>query len=136
MKKLPKKRYDKIKKAFDESAKKVLGFDRYLKLKKLLLVMIFLGFSSYAFAQEINVELLANAIYKAENSKSHPYGIMQVYKHTTPRQACINSIKHRLKEWNGQGDFIVFLGLSYSPPDINPNWVRLVKYFYAKETNK
>lgn len=75
---------------------------------------------------------LADAIFKTENSKSHPYGILTKYKHTTPRQACLNTINHRLRVWNGNGDFIVFLGLTYSPPAINPNWVRLVHYFLKK----
>lgn len=88
-----------------------------------------------AFAEPfIDTQRLADAIFKAENSKSHPYGIMVKYKHTTPRQACLNTINNRLKLYKGNSvdEFIVFLGLRYSPPDINPNWVRLVKYFYHK----
>ena len=103
-----------------------------VKISCLLLIW---GFCGSAFAQDIkdiDVNRLANAIYKAENSKAHPYGILKHYKHTTPRQACINTIKHRLRQWNGKGDFIVFLGLTYSPPKINPYWVRNVKYFYER----
>lgn len=81
----------------------------------------------------IPVELLANAIYKAENSTTYPYGVLTHYKHTTPRQACINTIAHRLRQWDGKGDFIVFLGERYSPLSDNPNWVRLVKYFLRRE---
>ncbi len=76
---------------------------------------------------------IAGAIYKAENSKNHPYGIMTKYKHTTPREACLNTIKHRAMEYVRVGEplegFIVFLGRTYSPPSINPNWVKLVKWF-------
>lgn len=84
---------------------------------------------------QINPILIANAIYKAEGGEKtrHPYGVMTTYRHTTPRQACINTINHAYKRWNGRGDFIVFLGKTYSPPDINPNWVRLVKYFIEKD---
>jgi hypothetical protein len=93
-----------------------------------------------ARAEEVNVEKLANAIYKAENSKSHPYGILTHYKTTTPRQACINTIKHALKDWNGKEDFIVFLGGRYcpigaknDPKGLNKNWVKNVKHFYKGE---
>ena len=83
---------------------------------------------------------LANAIYKAENSTAHPYGIMQHYKHTTPRQACLNTIKRVRKEWDGRGDFIAYLakiyapiGASNDPKNLNVNWVKNVKYYLGKE---
>jgi hypothetical protein len=70
---------------------------------------------------------IANAIFKAENSKAHLYGIMAHYKHTSPRQACINTIEHAKRDWDGREDFITFLGSRYCPND--PNWVKNVKYF-------
>jgi hypothetical protein len=73
-------------------------------------------------------EQLADAIYKTENSKAHPYGIMIKYQQTTPRQACLNTITHARRDWNEQGDFIHFLGGRYCPSDTS-NWVRSVKYF-------
>ncbi len=97
---------------------------------------------SLARAEDINIGKLANAIYKAENSKAYPYGILIKYKHTSPRQACINTIKHALKDWNGKGVFIAFLGSRYCPincdNDIGTNqfWVKNVKYFYRKEMAK
>ena len=86
-----------------------------------------------------NVERLADAIYKAEGGAKtkYPYGILTRYKHTTPRQACINTIKHALKDWNKKGDFIEFLGSRYCPPKAHPlnkNWVKNVKAIY--ETNR
>lgn len=88
----------------------------------------------------VNVDALANAIYRAENSRTHPYGVMVKYKHTTPRQACINSINHRLRDWDGKGEFIAYLGSFYAPigvsndpSGLNRNWVKNVKYFYEKE---
>lgn len=84
---------------------------------------------------------IANAIYRAEGGSAtrHPYGILQHYKHTTPRQACINTIRHARKDWNGKGDFILFLGNRYcpigaknDPTGLNVNWIRNVKYFLAK----
>lgn len=94
-----------------------------------LFMLCWFGITAHAYTPDE----LANAIYKAENSPRHPYGVLAHYKHTTPRQACLNSIRHRLAKWNGQGDFIVFLGQTYSPPAINPNWVRLVHYFLRRE---
>jgi len=93
-------------------------------------------------AQEINLDKLANAIYHAEGGVKtrHPYGILTKYKHTTPRQACINTIKHALRDWNGEGDFITFLGSRYcpigtsnDPRGLNKNWVKNVRYFLSKE---
>ena len=88
-------------------------------------------------ADTIQPERLANAIYRAENSKSFPYGIMHHYKHTTPRQACLNTIRHRIGEWNGEGDFIAYLGRTYAPigagndpQGLNINWIKNVRYFY------
>ena len=95
------------------------------------------------FTQEINIEKLATAIYYAEGGvkTNHPYGILIKYKYTTPKQACINTIKHALRDWNGKGDFIVFLGNRYcpigannDPKRLNKNWIKNVKYFYEKET--
>ena len=98
-------------------------------------ILIFLA--SVASA-EINPDRIADAIYQAENSVSPPYGIMKKYKHTTPRQACINTIRHAIHEWNGRGDFIAFLSRRYCPVGSgNDNgtcqyWVKNVKYFLSK----
>ena len=89
----------------------------------------------------IDVERLANAIYKAEGGSKtrYPYGILTKYKTTTPRQACINTIKHALRDWDGKGDFIKFLGARYCPTKGNLNnaekrlnryWVKNVTYYY------
>ena len=99
----------------------------------LVLLIIFLVFGGCAQAMP-SPDAIANAIYKAEggHKTKHPYGILSKYKHTTARQACLNSIRHRLRQWNGKGDFIRFLGLTYSPPSINPYWVKNVHYFLEK----
>jgi len=102
-------------------------------------LMILIFWSKSGHTEEIpSVEVIASAIWQAEggNRTSHPYGILSHYHHTTAHQACINTIRHRLRQWNRRGDFIVFLGETYSPPRINPNWVRLVKYFLSKEKNQ
>lgn len=100
-------------------------------------VLVFCVWS--ARAEEIDVEKLATAIYHAENSTSHPYGILAHYKHTTLRQACINTINHALKDWDGKGDFISFLQKRYAPLNatndpqgLNRNWTKNVHYFYGR----
>jgi hypothetical protein len=84
---------------------------------------------------------IANAIYRAEGGSktSHPYGILAHYKTTTPRQACLNTIAHARRDWNGEGDFVSFLGSRYAPLNVandptglNRNWISNVKYFLAK----
>lgn len=95
-----------------------------------------------ANAQDYTDEQIANAIYLAEGGAKtrHPYGILTKYKTTTPRQACINTIRHARKDWNGQGDFIVFLGNRYcpvgasnDPTGLNKNWISNVKRLLAKQ---
>lgn len=108
-------------------------------MKKLLVVimLLFMCGSAWAYTDD----QICNAIGKAENSTSHPYGILKKYKTTTPRQACINTIRHARRDWDGKGDFIVFLGSRYcpigaknDPTGLNKNWVKNVKYFLAKQT--
>lgn len=113
------------------------------RIKVIALVVVAFLMSSQAYgAQTIyTVDQIANAIYMAEggNKTSHPYGILAHYKTTTPRQACINTINHALKDWDGQGDFITFLGKRYcpigasnDPGGLNKNWVRNVHYFLER----
>ena len=79
-------------------------------------------------------EAIVNAIGKAENSKKFPYGIKSVKcdGEKECRKICLNSVRNAKKRWIKAGkpeDFITFMGRRYSPPNINPNWIRLVKYF-------
>jgi hypothetical protein len=107
------------------------------KTKLLLIILpLLLGFSDVQ---------IANSIYWAEggNKTNHPYGILVKYKNTSPRQACLNTIAHARRDWNGQGDFISFLGSRYCPTTgklnkdeirLNKNWIFNVHYFLRKET--
>ena len=79
---------------------------------------------------------IADAIYKAEGGAGtkHPYGIMAHYKKTTPRQACLNTIKHMRRDWDGKKDFIEFLGARYAPLNakndpsgLNRHWIKNVR---------
>ena len=109
------------------------------------LVIMLLVVSSTGFGQTIDVEKLANAIKKAENSYSHPYGILKDYcKANDPngqcRKGCIQTIEKRYRMWSKTGDFISYLSRSYcpigaknDPKGLNKNWVRNVTHFYNKE---
>lgn len=85
---------------------------------------------------------IANAIYHAEGGAKtkHPYGILAHYKHTTPRQACLNTIAHARRDWNGRGDFLEFLqkrycpiGAKNDPRGLNKNWLKNVRRLLAKD---
>lgn len=109
------------------------------KLARSVLLAGILAFTLGASFTYTDAEI-ADAIFKAENSKSHPYGILEHYEHTTPRQACINTIKHARKDWDGEGDFIAFLGSRYAPigasndPNgLNKNWVKNVNCFLERK---
>jgi hypothetical protein len=106
----------------------------------LLLFAIFI-ISCCAQAEDIaghDVNKWANAIYKAEGGKHtrHPYGVLANYKHTTPRQACINTIRHQYRNWikkGRPGAFVAYLGHIYcpvgafnDPMGLNRNWIRNV----------
>ena len=100
-----------------------------------LLMLLGLGSLCHAYM----LDELVTAIGKAENSKSHPYGVMVKYRHTSPKQACLNTIKHQYRLWLESGRkqaFVAFLSLSYSPigasndpQGLNKNWTRNVSYF-------
>ena len=111
-------------------------------LKRLgFILLLLLFFSLGRFCYGLDIERLADSIYLAEGGAktSYPYGILTKYKTTTPHQACINTIKHALKDWDGKGDFIEFLGSRYcpvgaknDPQGLNKNWVRNVKFYYER----
>ena len=79
---------------------------------------------------------------KGGNKTKYPYGILKKYKKTTPRQACINTIKHALKDYKGKEEgFIEFLWARYcpigaknDPKGLNKNWIKNVKFFYKQKT--
>lgn len=106
----------------------------------LLFCLMLMGCQEPARAEGYDVERLATAIYHAEGGANtrHPYGILAKYKHTTPRQACINTINHALRDWDGKGDFIRFLQRRYAPIGavndplgLNRNWYQNVSYLYG-----
>ena len=105
-------------------------------------VLVFVAlFASCAHAY--SDQQLAVAIYHAENSKNHPYGIMMKYRHTSPRQACLNTIHHYYRVWANlpykdglKPAFLTFLSKHYAPigakndpKGLNRNWKRNVLSF-------
>ena len=87
---------------------------------------------------------LADAIYKTEGGAktAYAYGVKARYTHTTPRQACLNTIQHQVRRWNAQEHpkpFIAFIADSYCPKSADPighdNWIRNTSYF-MKQSNQ
>lgn len=112
-----------------------------LGVSALIFMQCTLACASEFKLSEAYVNRLANAIYKAEGGAktNHPYGILAKYKTTTPRQACINTIRSKHKEWialGSKGDFIDYLGSRYcpvgasnDPTGLNKNWIPNVRRF-------
>ena len=101
-----------------------------------LLMLLGLGSLCHAYT----LDQYANAIEKAEGNSN--YGILKHYKHTTYRQACKNTVRHRYCLWvqSGKpGAFVSYLGASYcpvgafnDPKGLNRNWVKNVTYYLKK----
>ena len=91
-----------------------------------------------------SVERLADSIFLAEGGHKtrHPYGILTKYKTTTPRQACLNTIRNQAKRHKEHGcglDFLSCLAKRYcpvgaenDPMNLNVNWLNNVRRLYAK----
>ena len=111
-----------------------------------LAIVVFFMLSREAMAGEpfYSNDQIADAIYLAEGGAktNHPYGILAHYKHTTPRQACINTIKSariRFAKQTKETDFVYFLSLTYcpigasnDPTGLNENWLKNVRYFLGR----
>jgi len=115
------------------------------QMQKIIMMVIGVGLMLSSIAYGFTTDQIADAIYKAEgsNKTNHPYGILQKYKHTTPRQACINTIVHARKDFKGkyksESEFISLLGDRYcpvgaknDPKGLNKNWKKNVNYFLNK----
>lgn len=101
-----------------------------------------------AWAETVDNELLADSIFKAENSRTKPYGIMKDYcKPGDPdgqcRKGCLQTIEKNLSriEHTDANEFIEKFAEVYAPTkgklrkderEKNPNWPKNVKYFYHR----
>lgn len=117
-----------------------------MKMRMLILLALLVGgIEGSAWAETLggyDVERLATAIYHAEGGANtrHPYGILAKYKTTTPRQACINTIRSKWREWvklGSKGDYLRYLqsrycpiGADNDPTGLNVNWYKNVFRLY------
>ena len=97
---------------------------------------------------EPDYEALADSIRIAEGNAN--YGILTHYKHTSYRQACINTCKHAWKDYSSmypnyakkglktqKNGFLAFLANRYcpvgaknDPKGLNKHWLSNVSYYY------
>ena len=114
-------------------------------MKTLIFSILFLVLTtpaSYAYTDD----QLADAIYKTENSKKYPYGIVSIDtkgNEVYARKICLNTIRNQRRrhaEHNCGKDYLTCLRDRYAPINakndptgLNSNWLRLVKYFLNKE---
>ena len=108
-----------------------------------LLIVMVTGGASTVRAEQPDFNKLCQAIYHAEGGAKtrHPYGIMAKYKHTTPLQACLNTVKHKYRDWEdsgSEGSYMQFLASKYAPVEasndpegLNKNWLRNVETIYG-----
>lgn len=77
------------------------------------------------------VEQVTAMIFRVEGGTNthHPYGIMAVYKHTSPHDACYNTVMHVSSTYHVtkiDRYFITMLAHKYCPPSVDPigysNW--------------
>lgn len=107
-----------------------------------VIVCLLLGVLFVSCAHAYTNEEIVTAIGKAENSKSHPYGIMVKFKNTSPRQACLNTVRHKYRNWvkeGYKGDFIDYLASRYAPLcakndpcNLNQYWAKNVRFFLGR----
>jgi hypothetical protein len=93
----------------------------------IIIIALISAYAGIINAADYTDEDLARAIFYAEGGANTqcPYGIMTHYKTTSPKQACLNTIAHARRDWDGTGDFIDFLSRRYCPLD-HTNWARNV----------
>lgn len=108
-----------------------------------LIVVLLVSGCNEAMASEVDAERYCKAIYIIEGGAKtkHPYGILAKYKTTTPKQACINTVKHKYRDWvakGQQGAFTAYLGSKYCPIGSDTdngtckNWVPNLEYYLAR----
>ena len=88
----------------------------------------------------ITPEQVVAAIYITEGGTktSHPYGVLTHYVHTSPHDACFNTVNHALHDYKLHSvdrGFITFLANRYCPSSTDPvghkNWtVNMVRILH------
>lgn len=101
-------------------------------------------------AEIVNIEILVDAIKRAENSHKHPYGILKPYcKPNDPDGQCRKGCRQTVTKWLAKlkystadefidkfGDVFCPIGASNDPKGLNANWKKNTKYFYTTLKNK
>lgn len=119
-----------------------------LKLGSLFLLFFLLNPCPAKADNSINFDRLANAIFKAENSKTHPYGILKPYCTAQTidkcRKGCMQTIANAFKRWQKtyrHENFILYLSRTYAPLNakndpsgLNKHWIKNVNQFYKEES--
>lgn len=112
-------------------------------INKLIFILFLTQISCFSseILTENQINRIADAIYRAENSKTYPYGIKSIKTNGNKefaRKICLNTIRNNHKRWlnsDKSKDFITFLGDRYCPakddPQGNINWKKNVKKFLA-----
>jgi len=104
-----------------------------------LLLICFAGTLHAESIEGYPINTWAEAIHHAEGNDN--YGILAHYKHTSYKQACINSVRHSYRIWlshGKHGSFINTLGCRYCPIDCendngtNKYWIDNVKYWLRR----
>ena len=117
---------------------------KYNPIKTLIVLACLLCCGNAWAESKPNVNLLADSILQAEGNDN--YGILAVYKRTSPRQACINTIRSKWSQWTSNSklqaqypEFIDYLaskyapiGVSNDPEGLNKHWARNVRYWYRQ----
>src|SRR3990167_10020595 len=119
---------------------------------KIFLVVLLLGFTTAARADDYTDEQIVNAIYIIEGGAkaTYAYGIRSV-KYSTiaeARKICFNTVRKNRKRYADYGykqypDYLEFLQSRYAPlkvkndpKNLNNNWLKNLKYFLKKNAKR
>ncbi len=138
----------------DLDAKKFAARRNGTGILMVVMAILYVSFfmSSHAWPAEVinepniagySLNQWCKAIYIAEGGAktAHPYGILTSYRHTTPLEACKNTVKHKYSDWvkkGRAGTFLAYLGGKFCPVgcsnDIgtNKNWIKNIDYWLKK----
>ncbi len=123
-----------------EKSKRMKGYKKYFG-KLLLLLLFFFLLTVNAYAGEYSNSQIANAIYKVENSKRYPYGVVSINTRgdeAYARRICLNTIRNQRRRHKAHKcglSYLECLQRRYAPRKAHPlnrHWLRLVKYFLEK----
>ena len=115
-----------------------------MKKMATILTALTIVISSWTRCSAWSDEAIADAIYKAENSKTYPYGIVSIDTNGDEeyaRKICLNTIRNNRKRFADYGykqfdSYLEFLasrycpiGASNDPTGLNVNWLGNVNWF-------